>query len=104
MKINRNQLRTILENKLQKNISEGFIDKFLDLLVRWSARGVRSDSRFQKIVKNQEEIEKIDNEIKDMQPQIKKLKDFLNQEDQTGITNLEYIDKYLKDSSKFNNQ
>lgn len=72
------------------------INGILNILVNRSGKKVVNDERFKKIVKNQERIREIDKEIKEMQPQIKKLNDFLSKDDLTGTTNFEYIDKFLK--------
>lgn len=72
------------------------INGILNILINRSGKKVVNDERFKKIVKNQERIREIDKELKEMQPQIKKLNDFLSKDDLTGTTNFEYIDKFLK--------
>lgn len=95
MKIRKKLLKEIILNEAD-NIATNIIDKFLNVLVKWDTKKIINDPRFKDLQKDQQSIDSIKDSIEDMQPKIKELKAWLNDEGPYGESNLKYIYDYVK--------
>ena len=91
-------MTTTKKNKnlsLTNIIEEGFVDRFLDFIVKWNSNKVYSDPRFQAMKKNSKELAIINKKIEELEPKIRELKKYLDGDGPYG-ENLDYLNDYVK--------